>query len=90
MYRVSWPCARLLGRLGVPLMVKVYIEYDREAGVFVGVSPDVQGLVVEAATLDEMAKEVRDLIPALMSSGQNAGSKISATRLSFTDPVHCA
>ncbi len=68
MYRASWPCARLLGRLGVPLEVKVFVHFDDEAGVFVGVSPDVAGLVVEAASLDEMAREVNDLVPAMLSA----------------------
>lgn len=90
MYRLSWPCARLLGRLGVPLEVKVFVRFDEEAGVFVGISPDVEGLVVEAPSLDEIAREVRDLVPAMISSGQNAGSRIAATRLSYTDTVHCA
>lgn len=90
MYRASWPCARLLGRLGVPIEVKVFVRFDKEAGVFVGVSPDVPGLVVEAGSLDEIAREVRDLVPAMLSAGQKTGGRIAATRLSYTDPVHCA
>lgn len=90
MYRASWPYARLLGRLGVPLEVKVFVHFDVEAGVFVGVSPDVAGLVVEAGSLDELAKEVSDLVPAMLSTDQKAAGTVVATRLSYTAPVHCA
>ncbi|MFZ2449463.1 MAG: DUF1902 domain-containing protein [Methylovulum miyakonense] len=49
-------------------MCKVEIIHDDEANVYVATSPDLKGLVVEAETLDELEKEVRDLVPELLSS----------------------
>lgn len=91
MYRVGWPGALMLGRLGVPLEIKVFIRFDEEARVFVGVSDDIRGLVVEGASLDEIAKEVEELVPALMASDQKTGRKMAPARtnICYSAPVHC-
>ncbi len=91
MYNVGWPAARLLGRLGVPLEVRVYVEYDPEAKVFVGTSNDIEGLVVEAATLDEMAKEIGELVPMmLVRDHKPANHKIAATMSYTSQATPCA
>ena len=90
MYRFGWPCARLLGRAGVPLLVKVNVIFDSEAHVYVGTSDDLPGLVVEADTLDELAREVHDLVPAMIQAGRARVATPVATRLSYTDAAACA
>jgi hypothetical protein len=40
--------------------------WDEAAGVWVATSEDVPGLVVEAATFDELDREVRALVPELL------------------------
>lgn len=57
MYRVGFPGWTVVGRF-VPLLFRLEVIRDEAAGVFVGTSPDVRGLVAEAATLDELFKEV--------------------------------
>ncbi len=89
MYRMGWPAARLLGRFGVPLVVRVLVEHDAEAGVFVGTSPDLRGLVVEAETLDELAREVRDLVPALLET-QHRHVPHVASQVRYTEAAACA
>lgn len=44
--------------MGVPLKVRVNVIRDEEAGVFIATSDDLRGLVCEAATMDELVKEV--------------------------------
>lgn len=89
MYRMSWPGALLLGGLGVPLLVRVNVMRDNEAGVFVGTSDDLPGLVVEAESLDELAREVRDLVPTLIAGRHRKVVDVNA-RVSYTDTVACA
>lgn len=58
MYRVGRPGWRLAYALGVALLYRVDVTYDAEAGVYVATSPDVHGLVAEAATFDALFREV--------------------------------
>ena len=67
MYRLGWPCATFLAEMGLSLLIKVEIIHDKVANVYVATSPDLKGLVVEAETLDELEKEVWDLVPELLS-----------------------
>ncbi len=41
--------------------------WDEEAKIWIATSKDVPGLVVEAASLDELAKEVTSLVPQLLA-----------------------
>jgi len=59
MYRVGLPGWKLAGRLGLPLLYRVDVVHDADAGVYVATSPDVRGLVAEAATFDELFREVQ-------------------------------
>lgn len=56
-YRVGLPGWRLLGRIGVKLLVRVNIHFDPEAGSYWADSPDLRGLVVAAPTLEELRQE---------------------------------
>ncbi len=67
MYRLGWPGATFLAQMGMSLLIKVEIIHDNEANVYVATSPDLKGLVVEAETLDELEKEVWDLVPELLT-----------------------
>jgi hypothetical protein len=66
MYRLGWPCATFLAKMGLSLLIKVEIIHDKLAKVYVATSPDLKGLIVEAETLDELEKEVWHLIPELL------------------------
>ncbi len=47
MYRVGFPGWKLAARFGVPLLIRLQVLHDKEAGVFVVTSRDLRGLVVE-------------------------------------------
>lgn len=67
-YRYGWPMGHLVARLGLPTKIVINVIRDDEAGVFVGTSDDVFGLVVEAETLEELSREARSLIPDLIGA----------------------
>lgn len=66
MYRVGFPFWKVAGRIGVPLLLRIEVAKDEEAGVFIAVSPDLQGLTVEAASLEELHREVGYCVDDLM------------------------
>jgi hypothetical protein len=72
------------------MVVKVNVIFDQDAGVYVGTSDDLPGLVVEADSLDDLAHEVHDLVPAMMQTRSARVSAPVAMRLSYTDAAACA
>ncbi len=82
-YRLGWPFGRMISRFGVPVAIAVDVIRDEEAGVFVGTSSDVQGLVVEAATLEELLSEAQALIPGLLSDGRDHMPRRSFARMRY-------
>jgi predicted RNase H-like HicB family nuclease len=57
MYRVGFPGWKLAAKFGLPIRLRVYITQDLEANVYVAESPDLEGLVIEGHTLDEVKDE---------------------------------
>ncbi len=66
MYRVGLPGWTLLAKLGMTVRLRVNIRHDLEANVYVAESPDLEGLVVEAYTLDEVKQEALAAAAALL------------------------
>lgn len=67
MYRVGLPGWKLASKLGVPVRLRVNIRQDLEANVYVADSPDLEGLIVEAHTLDEIKEEALSAAGVLLS-----------------------
>lgn len=84
MHRVPYRTEKAyLAEMGMPLLIKVQIIHDKEANVYVATSPDLKGLVVEAETLDELEKEVWDLVPELLTLDMSKLRVKAVTHLSF-------
>jgi predicted RNase H-like HicB family nuclease len=66
MYRVGFPGWKIAARLNVPLLFKIDVVHDSESAVYIATSPDLKGLVVEAATVEELIKEVYSCTDMLM------------------------
>lgn len=66
-YPMGFPFGRTLARLGVRSMIRIEAIKDEEAGVFVGRSPDVPGLVLESDTLEGLVREARLVLPDFIS-----------------------
>ena len=58
-YVVGWPLWKTAAKLGWRLRFRVTVIRDDEAGVYVASSPDLRGLVAEAATLDELFANIK-------------------------------
>lgn len=56
-YRVGWPLWKALAKQGVTLRFKVNVHFDEESKSFWADSPDIDGLVVSAANLDDLRAE---------------------------------
>lgn len=78
-YRYGWPLGHIIAKLGITTTILVEVVRDEEAGVFIGTSPDVRGLVVEAETLDGVMAEARDLIPELVCKPSDIGPRAVAS-----------
>ena len=66
MYRVGFPFWKVAARLNVPLLLRIDVMHDAEAGVFIATSPDLQGLVVEAKDQGTLVAEVYGCVDMLM------------------------
>lgn len=86
MYPLNWPLSMFVASLGVPLVIKIEVEYDADANVYVATSPSVRGLVVEASTLDQIRSEVEAVLPDLLEVNHqlaNTKQHPQHTRLQF-------
>lgn len=91
MYPFNWPFSMAFAKLGVPLLIKIEVERDEEAGVYIATSPNVRGFNIEAETLDEIKKEVELVLPEFLSIKHGNGnnhSNDSRTCLQFNTPLH--
>lgn len=66
MYRVGLPGWKWAAKLGAPVRLRVNIVYDSQANVYVAESPDLEGLIVEGKTLDEVKDEALAAAGALL------------------------
>ena len=63
------PFWKFAARHGVPLLFRVEVIRDEEAGVYIATSPDLPGLVVEAETKDRLLSECLTCADALIEDG---------------------
>lgn len=69
-YRLGWPMGKAMARIGVPTLIRVNVIRDEEAGVYVGTSFDLRGLVIEAGTFEELVREAEEMIPCLLDGNE--------------------
>ncbi len=68
------------------MTLDIYAEWDAEAGVWVAASEDVPGLIMEAASMDELMERLQIIIPELMElncqiSGQDFPFRVISERI---------
>jgi len=85
MYRVGYPGWKVLARYGFAVKVRVEIARDDEAGVFLASSPDLRGLHVEGETLDELHREIRSALLALVELQVDGRAPEIIPQLEFRD-----
>lgn len=90
MYRVGFPGWKVAARLGVPMKLRIDVMLDEEAHCYWTSSPDLKGLIVTGATLDEIRTEARLAATQLLELELH-GQALSATpELRFKDAAVCA
>jgi len=57
MYRVGLPFWKELARMGLPIRLRIDISHDSEANVYIAQSPDLDGLIVEGRTFEDLKNE---------------------------------
>lgn len=75
-YRVGWPFWKQAFKLGVKLSYRYQIFYDVDCKRYIGISPDVTGLIAECDTPEEVKSVIEGNAPDLVSC-QIYGSKHS-------------
>lgn len=90
MYRVGFPFWKTVARRGFPLVLRVQIMRDEDAGVYVARSPDLDGLVVEASSLDELRLEALNAADVLLELALKVDQPPrSTTDFRLIDGGHC-
>ena len=85
MYRVGFPGWKLAARAGLRLKVRIDIHHDSETNSYWADSPDLDGLVVAASTLDELRSEVRGAAEVLLELAVNSSRTHATPVLRFRD-----
>jgi len=72
-YPITYPLANLFSLLGAKLVIRIDFIHDKEADVFIATSKDIQGLVIEAASYEELQSEIKEAIATLseLSNSKN-------------------
>ena len=84
-YPLRYPLSWLLGRLGITISIDINFIYDDDAKVFIAVSDDVKGLVLEAENFNDLKKEVEEAVPALLKLACKKPLKKTSTDVIFKD-----
>lgn len=90
MYRVGLPGWKLAAKLGVPVRLRVNITQDLEANVYVAESPDLDGLIVEGHTLDDIKAEALAAAGALLEMELRTKADSRALRAQTDFILHSA
>ena len=85
MYRVGLPGWKIAARLGVRLKIRVDIHHDVETSSYWASSPDLDGLIVAAPTLDALRFEVRSGAESLLELAVNSKRTHATPVLRFWD-----
>jgi predicted RNase H-like HicB family nuclease len=54
----------------VPKTLTAYVEYDRESQLYVGMVPGIRGAHTQAATLDELQNNLKEVLELCMEEDQ--------------------
>lgn len=87
-YRVGLPGWRFLARRGVPLSMRVDIHFDPESKTYWANSPDLDGLVVEGQSFDELRSEVQSATILLLELSEQ-GQNVRQPRYVYRDEARC-
>lgn len=85
MYRVGLPGWKWAARLGLPVLVRVRVHRDTESQTYWADSPDLDGLVVSGADLDELHSEAVAAANELLALAVHSNKARATTELRVRD-----
>jgi len=71
--------------MGLPIMVRVHVHHDTETNSYWADSPDLDGLVVSGANLDELRSEVMAASNELLSLALRSKNARATTEMLVRD-----
>lgn len=89
MYRVGLPLWKTAARFGVPVKVQVNVFFDKESNSYWAKSPNLDGLVVSGANLDELRDEVIAAAGELLSLELSDHRAKATTEMRIRDNEIC-
>lgn len=90
MYRVGWPFWKLIAKAGGRLLVRVHVHFDDESKTYWAESPDLDGLIVSGADLDELHSETVAAANTLLSLAVQSNRAHATTEMRIRDSAHLA
>lgn len=84
-YRVGWPLWKLAAKAGVGLLVRVHVHFDDESQTYWADSPDLDGLVVSGADLDELHAETIAAANTLLTLAVRSPNARATTEMRIRD-----
>lgn len=61
----------------MPKTLTAYVEYDRESKLYVGIVPGIRGVHTQAATLDELQRNLKEVLELCMEEDWAMGTAFS-------------
>jgi predicted RNase H-like HicB family nuclease len=61
----------------VPKTLTAYVEYDRESKLYAGMVPGIRGTHTQAATLDELQDNLKEVLKLCMEENGAIGTAFS-------------
>jgi predicted RNase H-like HicB family nuclease len=52
-----------------------YVEQDKETGIYIGIVPGIPGAHTQAATLDELQQNLKEVLELCLEEYKGAGEK---------------
>jgi len=89
-YPFRFPFPVFFAKLGFNLTIKIEIYRDTEADVYIAVSDDVPGLVIEAESYTKLKAEVAEAIPNLLELKNNSNYQHTSADLIYKDHIALA
>lgn len=90
MYRVGMPFWKTVARLGAPVLVRVHVHFDKASNTYWAESPDLDGLTVSGADLDELHREVMSAADELLQLAVDGHATRARTEMRIRDDALCA
>ena len=89
-YPLRYPLSWVVARSGVTISINIKFIYDDDVKVFIAISDDIKGLVLEAENFNDLKKEVEEAVPVLLELACKRPLQKASTDVIFTDHLAAA